>query len=108
MTVRSRSSRGRRPALAVVAFGLAARTLLRRLRAPDLRNRVALVTGGSRGLGLIVARELARAGCRVAICARDADELRAAVTELSGSGTGVIAIRADVGVEGEAEEAVRE
>ncbi|MFF7244555.1 SDR family NAD(P)-dependent oxidoreductase [Embleya sp. NPDC008237] len=41
----------------------------------DVRGRVALVTGGSRGLGLLIARELARLGARVTICARDEEEL---------------------------------
>ena len=41
----------------------------------SLRNKVAVVTGGSRGLGLELSRELSRKGARVAICARDADEL---------------------------------
>ncbi|GHC67845.1 SDR family NAD(P)-dependent oxidoreductase [Streptomyces cinnamoneus] len=35
----------------------------------------ALVTGSSRGLGLLIARELGRRGCRVMLCARDGDEL---------------------------------
>ncbi|MGI9155934.1 MAG: SDR family NAD(P)-dependent oxidoreductase [Marmoricola sp.] len=45
------------------------------LRQDDVRGEVALVAGASRGLGLLIARELARAGCRVAICARDEAEL---------------------------------
>ncbi|MCA6096586.1 SDR family NAD(P)-dependent oxidoreductase [Streptomyces sp. SCA3-4] len=43
---------------------------------PDrLDGGTALVTGSSRGLGLLIARELGRRGCRVMLCARDADEL---------------------------------
>src|SRR4051794_10539794 len=41
----------------------------------SLRDKVAVVTGGSRGLGLELARELSRKGARVVICARDPDEL---------------------------------
>ncbi|MGH7480602.1 MAG: SDR family NAD(P)-dependent oxidoreductase, partial [Longimicrobiales bacterium] len=52
-----------------------------RPRAP-LRGRVALVTGGSRGLGFLIARELLREGARVAICARDEERLHAAVVRL--------------------------
>lgn len=74
-----RPERGSGSGLAAVglALGLAltARTLWRRRSAVDLAGQTALVTGGSRGLGLLLARELARAGCRIAICARDAEEL---------------------------------
>ena len=37
----------------------------------DLRDKTVLITGGSRGLGLVMAREFAREGARLAICARD-------------------------------------
>jgi short-subunit dehydrogenase len=43
-----------------------------------MRGEVALVTGGSRGLGLLLAKELGLAGCRVAVCARGAEQLREA------------------------------
>ncbi|MCF2533427.1 SDR family NAD(P)-dependent oxidoreductase [Yinghuangia soli] len=46
------------------------------------RGRTALVTGGSRGLGLLIARELAAAGARVAICARDKAELGRAADQI--------------------------
>lgn len=47
---------------------------------------VALVAGGSRGLGLLIARELLQRGHRVAVCARDADELDRALAWLGGDG----------------------
>lgn len=54
--------------------GIAA--VAQRIRPPaDLTDQVALITGSSRGLGLLVARELADAGCKLVICARDAEEL---------------------------------
>lgn len=65
-------------ATAAAATGYA----LRRARRYRLRGRTALVTGGSRGLGLLLARELGARGCRVAVCARDGDELRRAATDL--------------------------
>src|SRR4051794_37213007 len=75
-------------ALAAIAAGafLTGRTILRRSRRIDLNYRTALVTGGSRGLGLILARELLHRGCRVAICARDQDELRRAEADLQQHG----------------------
>lgn len=48
----------------------------------DLKNKVVLITGGSRGLGLVLARELANEGARLAICARNSEELNRAVQDL--------------------------
>src|SRR5581483_11648807 len=49
---------------------LAVRALLRNRRAYDLHGRTVLITGGSRGLGLLLAREFAREGARIALWAR--------------------------------------
>jgi NAD(P)-dependent dehydrogenase (short-subunit alcohol dehydrogenase family) len=49
----------------------------------DLSGRTALVTGGSRGLGLQIAEGLAEMGARIVVTARRADELEAAVERLS-------------------------
>ncbi len=62
----------------------------------DLRDQVVLITGGSRGLGLVLAREASRQGARVAICARDADELARARADLRDRGASVFAIPCDV------------
>lgn len=49
-----------------------------------LRNKVAVVAGGSAGLGLAIARELAAEGARVSIASRSADRLEAAAAEIGG------------------------
>jgi NAD(P)-dependent dehydrogenase (short-subunit alcohol dehydrogenase family) len=64
-----------------VAAAAAAFYLARRPRY-DFAGKVALVTGGSRGLGLVLARQLLDAGAAVALMARDADELTEALQDL--------------------------
>ncbi len=62
----------------------------------DLTGKVALVTGASRGLGFLLAAELLRQGCRVAICARDEPELQRAREALERGGGEVLAVACDV------------
>jgi NAD(P)-dependent dehydrogenase (short-subunit alcohol dehydrogenase family) len=63
---------------------LAARKAARAWMRPgiDLRGKVVLITGASRGLGLAMGREFAHAGARIAICARDAQELEEAARRI--------------------------
>jgi gluconate 5-dehydrogenase len=61
----------------------------------DLRGKTALVTGGSRGLGLQLARALGEAGARLMLTARKAGELEEAVAELQDSGIDARWIAAD-------------
>jgi len=82
----------------VLGGAVVAQAFLRRRRRFDLRGRVALVTGGSRGLGLVLARELARAGAKVAICARDEAELARARADLRAGGADVLALTCDLRV----------
>ena len=67
----------------------------------DLTGKKALITGGSRGLGLQIAHSLGEAGATVLISARKQDELDEAVAELRAAGINASAIAADCGtVEG--------
>lgn len=76
---------------------VAALTLLRRARRNfDFRNKVVLITGGSRGLGLVLARMLADEGARIAVCARDADELSRAEEDLRERGAEIFTALCDV------------
>src|SRR5213075_3604351 len=62
----------------------------------SLRNKVVLITGGSRGLGLVLARRICAAGGKVALLARDNDELTRAKTDLTGRGGRVFTIQCDL------------
>src|SRR5918912_1340832 len=96
-------STSHRWALPVAAFGVgwAARQLLRRATHTDLRGQVVLITGSSRGLGLALARELARAGCRLVLCARGADALERAQREIAALGAEVLAVPCDISDQGQ-------
>lgn len=95
-------------ALLLAAAGLAAAAAVRRRgRRLDLREKTVLITGGSRGLGLILAREFARRGARVAICARDLDELHRAKDDVSTHGSPALALKCDVSRQDQVEEVVR-
>jgi NAD(P)-dependent dehydrogenase (short-subunit alcohol dehydrogenase family) len=79
-----------------VGAAVAASALLRK-KDDSLQGQVVLITGGSRGLGLSLAREFAKRGCRIAICARDAGELSEARRDLERRGAEVLTIQCDVG-----------
>ena len=79
-----------------VASGLLARAIIRKKRFYDLRGKIVILTGGSRGLGLEIARQLVDKGARLAICARDESELREAQDDLHDRGGDVFAGLCDV------------
>lgn len=70
--------------------------LLRQSRSFSYENKIAVVVGGSRGLGLVLARHLLARGARVAICARTAADIDASLRELRGSGGDVLGQVCDV------------
>src|SRR5512146_3164349 len=65
-------------------------------RTYDLRGKTVLITGGSRGLELLLAREFARRGARIAVCARDPLELSRAHDEFKRSGIPALSIQCDI------------
>jgi NAD(P)-dependent dehydrogenase (short-subunit alcohol dehydrogenase family) len=101
---------GERNKLLLLAAGagafVVARSLARRMNQYDMRGRVVLITGGSRGLGLVMARELASEGALLAICARDESELARAYEDLNWR-TRTFAVPCDVTDRAQVENMVR-
>lgn len=52
----------------------------------NVENQIAVVTGGTKGIGRAIAEELLKAGAKVFVCARNREELKSAVAEMSGLG----------------------
>jgi NAD(P)-dependent dehydrogenase (short-subunit alcohol dehydrogenase family) len=72
-----------------------------------LYDKVVLITGGSRGLGLVLARHICRRGGKVAVLARDPDELVRAKTDLVPRGGKVLTLECDLLDAGQIQSAVR-
>jgi NAD(P)-dependent dehydrogenase (short-subunit alcohol dehydrogenase family) len=89
-------------AAVVTAAAAAARASVRRTP-DDITGEVAIVTGASRGLGLALARELARHSARLVICARGREQLEAAEADLLALGAEVTAVPCDLDDEGSAD-----
>lgn len=79
-----------------VGVYLVANAVIKELTKLDLKGKVVLITGGSRGFGLVLARHLADKGAKLAICARSADDLELARQDLEARGAEVIAMTVDV------------
>jgi NAD(P)-dependent dehydrogenase (short-subunit alcohol dehydrogenase family) len=85
-------------ALAAVLGGAAwwgIKRFKRMRRKLDLPGRTVLIVGGSRGLGLALARQFGKAGCRVALVARKAEELAAAEADLRGGVSAMMTVPCD-------------
>lgn len=93
-------------AAAAGAGAVFASRALRRRRAWDFGGRSVVITGGSRGLGLAIARRFAAEGAKLTIFARDQDEVERAADDLRSRGAEVEAFSADVTDEAEARAAI--
>jgi NAD(P)-dependent dehydrogenase (short-subunit alcohol dehydrogenase family) len=89
-----------------ISAALLARSVVRKFCEYELRDKVVLITGGSRGLGLVLAREFAKEGSRLVICARDKEELERARDDLESRSTQVLPITCDVSKRSEVEEMI--
>jgi short-subunit dehydrogenase len=85
-----------------------AKTIYRQINKFDLKDKVVLITGGSRGLGLAMARELADKGARLAICARTGSQLDSAQAELEERGARVLTIRIDLTNQDDVQQMIKE
>lgn len=74
----------------------------------DLSGKTALITGGSRGLGLQIAHALGEAGARLMLCSRKAEELEVATAELQAAGIDARWIAADCALESDLQRLVAE
>ncbi|MGH2893725.1 MAG: SDR family NAD(P)-dependent oxidoreductase [Solirubrobacteraceae bacterium] len=72
---------------------------------PDLAGRVAVITGGSRGIGAQTARALAANGAKVAVIGRDEQALADVAGSITAAGGQALAVRADCTVEAEVQRA---
>jgi NAD(P)-dependent dehydrogenase (short-subunit alcohol dehydrogenase family) len=104
-------TRTQQTALAAGALALGGVLLSRGLRTGkrmDFNGRIVVITGGSRGLGLLIARQLAEEGAHVTIAARDEAELQRAHEDLESRGARVHVVACDVGKRDQAERLIEE
>ena len=85
---------------------LALSRFLRSRRAIDFAGKSVLIFGGSRGLGLVIARELVAEGARVTLAARDQERLERARFDLTSRGIAPSIVRCDIRNRPEVEAAV--
>jgi NAD(P)-dependent dehydrogenase (short-subunit alcohol dehydrogenase family) len=94
---------------AAVAGGLvwAAKRVMRSMHRMSFDGKVVAITGGSRGLGLVLARQFAAEGAKLAICSRDDEELARARREFESQHVPIHTERCDVCIEADVQRFVR-
>jgi short-subunit dehydrogenase len=107
MSRTSRSSFSLPMKLGLIAVaGVAAARLARQRRRMDFAGKTVVITGGSRGLGLELARGFANEGANIALLARDREQLAEAEREIRSIGVRVVAISCDVTKQQEVQNAI--
>lgn len=99
MTMAKISSTGKKVLVntaAVIGGLVLSRFALRALNKFKFKDKVVLITGGSRGLGLVMARQLVKQGAKVVVCARKEEELITSAEELSAETQNYLAIPCDI------------
>jgi short-subunit dehydrogenase len=92
--------------VAGVAAGFLAWRALQGALMEDMRGKVVLITGASRGLGFAMAKEFGRVGAKLVICARDTRELDLARQELESRGIDLFAVQCDVSDDNQVQEMI--
>src|SRR5438105_3759805 len=91
-----------------MAAGAVAAAIQLRRELYSFSGRSVVITGGSRGLGLLLARALGREGARLALLARDRDELARAAADLQRRGSLALTIPCDVRLESSVQSAIEQ
>src|ERR1700749_4232171 len=107
---KSRHKTGTSIAIAGVPLvaGFLAKKAFQKLTRTNLKDKVIIITGGSRGLGLAIAMELADKKAKLVLCARNADQLGKAQQTLLNKGCEVLTIQADLTKEEDALKVISE
>ncbi|HEY2988064.1 MAG TPA: SDR family NAD(P)-dependent oxidoreductase, partial [Candidatus Binatia bacterium] len=74
----------------------------------ELKDKVALITGGGRGIGKAVALDYAREGAKLAICARTAAEIEETAKQIQSTGADCLAVTCDVSQEEPVEKLIQD
>lgn len=94
------------PAIALVGAAALGALALRRIKARSFQDKVVIITGGSRGLGLAMARRLADEGAKLVLLARTDADLRNAEDLIAARGADVVSIPCDVSDQAQVEAAI--